>query len=323
MAQRILIIGLNWIGDAIMSMPAIQACRAENPDAHIALLVKPYLKPLWEMSGVPDEIHCLDGMASTVKVLRQGHYDNACILPNSFRSALLPTLAGIRRRVGLSGDLRRAMLTRVIPLSGGHQACEYFPILAPSRVGSPCEFPRLKIPDSAFQTLEVKIPTLENYAVLMPGAARGASKMWPIKSFKTLAQKILAETDLSIVFAGGTGDAEACEELAKDLGEKTISVAGKTNLQEWAALLSRAKIAVANDSGGMHLAAAVGAPVVGIYGITDPEKTGPLTKNYRVIQNSNTKARDISRNSDEAQKALESISPDQVFLAVTDLLLGA
>ncbi len=320
MAQRILIIGLNWIGDAIMSMPAIQACRAENPDAHIALLVKPYLKPLWEMSGVPDEIICLDGMVSTSGILRKGRYDKACILPNSFRSALLPTMAGIRRRVGLRGDLRRAMLTRVIPLSGGHQANEYFPILAPSRVGSPCEFPRLKIPDTAFQTLEIKIPTRGNYVVLMPGAARGASKMWPLKSFKTLAQKILAETELSIVFAGGTADAEACEELAAALGDKTVSVAGCTNLQEWAALLKNSLVAVANDSGGMHLAAAVGAPIVGIYGITDPEKTGPLTKKYRVIQNSSTQARDISRHSDEAQKALESIAPDQVFTALIDLL---
>ena len=320
MAQRVLVIGLNWIGDAIMSMPAIQACRAENPDAHIAVLVKPYLKPLWEMNGVPDEILSLDGMGSTVKLLRQGRYDKACILPNSFRSALLPTLAGIPRRIGLPGELRRAMLTRVIPPSNGHQANEYFPILAPSRVGSPCELPRLNIPDTAFQTVESKVSVAGNYAVLMPGAARGISKMWPLKSFKMLAQKLLSETDLSIVFAGGAVDAEACESLAKSLGDKAISIAGQTNLQEWAALLSRAKVAVANDSGGMHLAATVGAPVVGIYGITDPEKTGPLSRQFRVIQNSRFKTCDISRNSNEAQEALESISPDQVFTAVTDLL---
>ena len=91
-------------------------------------------------------------------------------------------------------------------------------------------------------------------------------------------------------------------------------------MQEWAALLNRSKVAVANDSGGMHLAGAVGAPVVGIYGITDPVKTGPLAKSFNVIQNSSLKARDISRDSDEARKALESIAPNQVFDAVVDLL---
>ncbi|MEA2068545.1 MAG: glycosyltransferase family 9 protein, partial [Verrucomicrobiota bacterium] len=127
MPERILIIGLNWIGDAVMSMPAIQACRAENPDAHIALLVKPYLKPLWEMHAVPDDIQCVEKMLPTIGRLRESRFDKAFILPNSFRSALLPTLAGIPQRVGLKGELRSGMLTKVVPLSGGHQSNEYFP----------------------------------------------------------------------------------------------------------------------------------------------------------------------------------------------------
>ena len=97
-------------------------------------------------------------------------------------------------------------------------------------------------------------------------------------------------------------------------------MAGKTCLQEWAALLGKSELAAANDSGGMHLAAAVGTPVVGIYGMTDPTKTGPLAKHCKVLQNSTVRARDISRDSEEAGKALESIQPEQVLDAVIDLL---
>ncbi len=312
MPERILIMGLNWIGDAVMSMPAVQACRAENPDAEIALLIKPYLKPLWEMHAVPDAVFTLGKMGETVAKIRAEKFNRALILPNSFRSALIPFLAGIPERAGLKGDHRRLMLTEVVPLSSGHQSNEYFPILAPKFAGKH-ELPELTVPP-------VKIPLPGKYAVFMPGAARGASKMWPLKRFEELSRKLLAETGLNLVFAGGTGDAPACAELAGILGDRAQNMAGKTGLKEWAGLLKGAEIAVANDSGGMHLAAAVGTPVVGIYGITDPGKTGPLAEKYRVIQHSTVRGRDIARNSEEAVKALESISAEEVFTAVCELL---
>ena len=320
MAKRILIVGLNWIGDAIMSMPAIQACRAENPDAHIAVLVKPYLKPFWEMHAVPDQVLTLDKMNTTISAVKEYGFDTAYILPNSFRSALIPAMAGIRHRVGLKGDHRFLMLTKVIQLIGGHQSNEYYPIVAPESAERVKELPKLQVPETAFQTLDEKFTDLGSYAVLMPGAARGASKMWPLDHFEKLARMLLDQTELNLVFAGGGGDASACEDLVSTLGDRAMSVAGKTSLQEWAALLKDAKLAVANDSGGMHLAAAVGVPVVGIYGITDPEKTGPLAKRFKVVQNSTVKSRDIARDSDLAAEALASISPEQVFRAARELL---
>ena len=311
--ERILIVGLNWIGDAIMSMPAIQACRAENPSARITVLVKPYLKPLWEMHPAIDGIQCLEGMADTIGRIKALDCDKAFILPNSFRSAFIPFMAGVPKRIGLRGQWRSLMLTKVVPLSGGHQSNEYFPVMAPDSVDLVKELPELHVPDMGFAGLG-------EYAVLMPGAARGASKMWPLEHFEELALRIISATDLNLVFAGGKGDAPACGQLAGKLGARASSLAGKTGLKEWAALLKQSRIAVANDSGGMHLAAAVGTPVVGIYGITDPEKTGPLARRFRVVQNSEVKARDISRDSEQAKQALASISPEQVYSAVEELL---
>ncbi len=320
MPERILIVGLNWIGDAIMSMPAVQAYRTENPDAHITLLVKPYMKPLWEMHPVPDEIIGLEKPGLMIPKLKSDNFDRALILPNSFRSAYLPFMARIPVRSGLRGMWRQRMLTDVVQLSGGHQSNEYFPILTPDSGALPREFPQLDIPESAYHSIETKLPFSAPFITLMPGAARGASKMWPITYFEELTHKLLKGRDESIVFAGGPGDAPACEALAEKAGDRCCSVAGKTSLKEWAALLAKSRAAVANDSGGMHLAAAVGSPIVGIYGITDPEKTGPLAERYKVIQNSNVKFRDIARNSDEARNALESILPSQVFEAILSLL---
>jgi heptosyltransferase-2 len=319
-AERILIVGLNWIGDAVMSMPALQACRAELPDAHITLLVKPYLKPLWQMHAVPDDILCLDKTRSTIAMLRAGKFDRACILPNSFRSAFLPAMAGIPQRIGLRGELRRWILTRALKPAGGHQSNEYFPILAPASLDGPHDRPQLTIPDAAGQSLAAKVTRLENCITLMPGAARGASKMWPLEHFEALGKALLSKLECPIVLAGGSGDAPACEALAESLGSRALSLAGKTGLQEWAALLGRSRVAVANDSGGMHLAAAVGTPVVGIYGMTDPEKTGPLGERCKVIQNSAVRNRDIARDSEEARQALESIAPETVLDAVLGIM---
>ena len=190
MSERILIVGLNWIGDAIMSMPALQACRKENPKAEITLLVKPYLKPLLEMHPVPDHIIGLEKPASMIPALKRGTFDQALILPNSFRSAYLPFMAGIPKRVGLKGMWRHKMLTEIIPLSGGHQSKEYFPILAPESINVTRELPDLDIPESACHSIESLLPFSNPYVVLMPGAARGASKMWPLEHFETLANNL-------------------------------------------------------------------------------------------------------------------------------------
>jgi len=318
--ERILIVGLKWIGDAIMSMPALQACRAVNPEAHITVLVPAYLKPLWEMHPVPDAIQILNGTLSTIKKLRQGRYSRALILPNSFRSAFMPFAAGIRPRLGLRGKWRRWLLTKSYSPAGGHQSREYFSFLAPE--SDPAEFPlpELSIPAQAFQSLEKKFPNTGNYVVLMPGAGRGISKRWPVTHFMRLAGMVLSKTDCAVVLSGGLADIPACDELAATLNGKIFNLAGKTSLKEWAALLYRSALCVANDSGGMHLAAAVGTPVVGIFGITDPGKTAPLGQHCRILQKSTLRCRDIARYSDAAAAALSAITPEEVFQSVVDLL---
>lgn len=337
--ESILIIGLNWIGDAVMSMPALQIYRLEHPDAEIVLLVKPGLVPLWEMHSAPDRILMQNGSFQTVRRLRRSVYGRAFIFPNSFRSAYLPFAAGVPRRIGPRGHWRRLLLTECIRLGGGHQQFEYMNILGVQGEPPP---PRLQVSHDAFRSLERKLHHLTNIGrsmtavlqaleaeradgsrpvvTLLPGAARGPSKRWPAEHFIALARRLWKELDAVVVLSGGPDDAAACAQIAAAAGDDVLNLAGQTTLKEWAALLKISDCVVANDSGGMHLAAALGTPVAAIYGQTDPKKTGPLGRHI-VLQKSDMQNRRIRRNSEAARHALEGVMPDEVFDAVRGLLV--
>lgn len=322
---RVLVCGVNWIGDSVMSMPALQAYRRAHPSASVSLLIKRSLIPLWKLHGMPDEILTLEegwgGTLRTVRRVKQGKFTEAFVLPHSFRSALIPWLAGVPVRTGLHGHWRDAMLTRVIRPQGApgreHQAYEYMDLMVPEAAQAGLDLPRLRVPDPVLAAARGQLAAAPAPRVgLMPGAARGPSKQWPAGHFIELGRRLCAENGCGIVVLGVTREAGLCEHVATSIGPAALNLAGKTSLAEWIAMLSLCDVVVANDSGGMHLAAAVGTPVVALYGITDPGKTGPLGRACRVLQNSDVRNRDVPRNSPEALKSLASITPEQVCAAV-------
>jgi heptosyltransferase-2 len=320
--EKVLVVSTNWIGDAIMSMPALQLFRATHPETEITVLTKPGLKALWEMQPAVHFVQTLDEMVPTIVKLRQTYFDRAYIFPNSFRSAFVPFMAGVPRRIGSRGQWRRLMLTEPVCLPSGHQQFEYLKILGVQGVPPA---PQLSVPAASFQTLEGKIGNISRSGkaiiTLLPGAARGPSKRWPSEHFILLAKKICAQLDAQILLGGGPGDAAVCAEIASAVGSDVISLAGRTTISEWAALLKMSDCVVSNDSGGMHLATAVGTPVIAIFGLTDPSKTGPLGRSI-ILQKSALQSRDIARDSDAARLALAAVLPDEVYAAVSGLLKG-
>jgi len=320
--ESVLIVSTNWVGDAVMGMPALQRFRLENPDARITMLTKPATKALWQMHPAVDAIQIMGKPLETARCLRAEGYDCAYIFPNSIRSGFVPWLAGIPRRVAQRGEWRRLMLTDVVPSPNGHQQFEYKAILG---VQEALSVPRIKVQQQDVSNVKEMIKQLTGSEVshflitLLPGAARGPSKRWPPEHYLKLAIKLRDEMKVVVLLGGGPDDTVSCEQIAKEAGTGIYSLAGKTSVAEWAALLKISDCVVANDSGGMHLATAVGTPVVGIYGLTDPAKTGPLGKSV-VLQKSSKRSRDISRSSDEAARALKSIAPVEVFDVVTNLL---
>jgi len=297
------------------------------------MLVKPKMGALWKMHAAVDEVIemgiAASGTLQTVKIVKARKCEGALVFPNSFRSALVPYLARVPVRVGMVGHGRVWMLTNVIraPVKPErrHQLWEYFEIagLADS-TGEP-EAPRLSIPESALAVARSHLGEGRGpWIGFIPGAARGPSKQWPPDHFIEAGRRLVAKAQCRVLVLGTAGEAELCRQVAGGIGGAAISVAGKTSLAEFGALLSLCRVVVANDSGGMHMATAVGAKVVGIFGLTDPVKTGPIGAGHRVIGHDarGAHSRDIPRNSKEARDALRAIAPERVVAAVMELLNG-
>lgn len=327
MSGRILICGLNWIGDSLMAFPALQALRRRLPDARLAALVKPPLAPLWAMHPAGLEVLTYTatsrGTFAHGRALRAAGFTACYVLPNSFRSAWLPFLAHIPERIGrATGPLRDWLLTRAVPPPPGpprHQQFEYFDLLAPEAAGHP-EPPRLALPPDAEAAADALLDGLPAPRVaLLPGAARGPAKRWPAAHFIEAGRRLAADGAGIAVF-GAAGERPLCAEVAAGIGSAARDLAGRTPLPVWAAALARCNAVICNDSGGMHLAAAVGAPLVAVYGRTDPARTGPLGGRATILQDSAVRARDIARDSAEAQNALAAIAPARVYEAARALL---
>ncbi len=328
--RRLLICSVSWLGDAILSMPALQTLRWENPQADITLLTKPVLAPLWALHASPTRVLSLPAPGTSLRpllqTLRDLEIDTAYILPHSFRSALPPFLARIPRRIGMPGHFPRDfMLTEVRRPSAGpgriHQVFEILDLFFPGENRRTFMPPVLSVPPPVLEQMHTRLDTLpQPWISLIPGAARGASKQWPVEHYALAAAQLMAETGGSIITLGTSAEEAVCQQVAAAAAPNGLNLAGKTSLEELAAVLSLSSAVLCNDSGGMHLAAALGTPLVGLFGITNPAQTGPLGKQVRILQHADQLARDVPRRSAKAQKALRSITVEEAVQTTLKLL---
>ncbi len=301
-AQNILIRGVNWIGDAVMTIPAIRGVRRLLPESRITLLLQEPLNQLFESFSAVDGVEGfsvrsgIGGLVDRVALaarLRKGHFDLCLILPNSFDSALVPFLAGIRERIGFDRDGRGLLLTkRIAPVpkgSGRHQARDYLTLLAPLGSGDIPLDCRLEIDPANRAWAEDSLAPLRREAQgpligFSPGAAYGPAKMWFPERFAELARRLSEERGAGVVLVGGPSERALCEKIAEPLQTHALNLAGRTSLPQVAAVLARCDLFISNDSGPMHLASAVETPVVAIFGSTDPAATAPLGRHEIVKQ---------------------------------------
>lgn len=326
----VLVCAMNWLGDSVMSLPALRAFRLARPGERIVLLAKRKLVDFWRLCPDADEVielpGSLIGMIRLARRLREAGFSDALVLPNSFRSALTPFLARIPRRAGFRGHARSWMLTRVVEPPANparrHQCHEMAAIFGvEDRELAP---PRLAPPESAEARARELLPGAgARWAALLPGAARGSSKRWPAASFVEVGCRLRDELSCRVAVLGSGEEADVCGYVAASIGPGAESLAGRTSLPELAAVMSRCAVVVANDSGGMHLASAVDAPVVALFGGTDPSRTGPLHARAVTLQAAANGRRDIARRSRAAGRALRSIKPDQVLDAARRVMSQA
>ena len=318
--RRELVVSVNWIGDAIMAMPALQEYRRRFPRVELVVLARGIMADLWKLHRSPDRViryNGRPGLAHPIfSELRAAAFDQAWILPNSFRTAWIAARSGIPKRTGLGRGIQRPLINDhraiALPPERRHQAWEYLELMAPDPTRAAIPPPELAVSEAVVTAAWERHERWSDPVIgLIPGAARGPSKRWPPEHFIAAARSFIREGHRIVLF-GGPDDRILCEAIAAELGDRAINKAGQTSLAEWAVLMSACRLVVANDSGGMHLAAALGRPVVALYGLTDPEKTGPLGTTCRILQHSAKRARDIARDSAEARASLAAIRPETV-----------
>lgn len=331
---NILLCAPNWLGDGIMSLPAVARFAARHPRARLTVLARPSVRALWELvPGVERVLPIERGARSAFRAaagVRAGGFACAYVFPNSFRSALVPFLARVPRRVGARGHQRAWMLTEVVrapgPLEWRHQAWESFRLLGVADEPPAVQPPLLQLPERLRLAAETRLRKIGSgpWLAVLPGAERGPSKRWPAAHFADVVRTLCQEWQARALVCGTAGEAGVCGAVAGAVGKAAVSLAGETSLAELAGLLARCRLALTNDSGGMHLAAAVATPVVAVFGLTDPERTGPLGQGHRIVRRADVRgSRAIRRRSRRAAAILESIGPEQVLDAARQAGEGA
>jgi heptosyltransferase-2 len=279
--NRLVILAPNWLGDAVMALPAIADVRRKWPRADITVAARPAIAPLFHIVAEVDDVIDVEHL--------DNRFDTALVLPNSFRSALLARRAGIAERWGYRTQWRAALLTRAIePTKGLHQV-EYYQHLvhALGVPNGPIE-PRIAVPQAARDAgarllADVGCDQTAPLVALAPGAAYGGAKRWPPESFAELAQA-LASDGVQCVMIGTAADAATASDVARAGQDVALrSLVGKTDLPALAGVLANCRALVTNDSGAMHLAAACGVAVTAVFGPTDERATGPLGDAHTVI----------------------------------------
>jgi heptosyltransferase-2 len=317
--RRIVVRGTNWLGDAVMTTPALLRLRGKFPDAHLALLTPEKLKDLWLRHPAVDEIISFapgEGIFSTGKKLRAGNFDLALVLPNSPRSALEVFFAGIPQRVGHARPWRNYFLTQAVTArtdavkmrkrsfreiqeiirqpvgqiqnsklktqnSPGHQIHEYLHLAAALGANPEPLAPQLSVTAEEIEMAKEKFrlgKTSQPIFGLNPGAEYGPAKRWPVENFIAAAKALQKKTDCAWILFGGKDDVaigNGIESAIRNPQSAIFNLAGKTSLRELMALLKSCRVLLTNDTGPMHVAAALGTPVVVPFGSTSPELTGP------------------------------------------------
>lgn len=295
--MKILIRATNWVGDAIMALPALRAVRSRFVDAEIAILARPYVAAIYKDQQVCDNMIFVDDTRDTLKELVVQKFDAALLLQNAFQAAWIAWRAGIPERIGYSRDGRSLLLTKSVPTPKpgeipAHEQYYYLELLR--RAGWLDSLPKetfiqLNVPEENRQRaakflLAAGVKREGLRIAIGAGASYGSAKCWPPDRFAELANRLQSQAGAEIILFGTSTEAAVSSAIAAGMQQPPIDLTGKTSIADLPALLSQCHLFIGNDSGAMHVAAAVGLPVVAVFGPTDPFGTVPVTPRCSIVQ---------------------------------------
>lgn len=291
LGSKILLRSPNWLGDAVMTLPAVQALIGSlDKKNRVCILSPAKLADFWKLvPGLESVLIVDDNIAITADTLKPYHFDSAILFPNSLRSALEPWLAGIPGRYGHRGHNRSWLLSEVFPKPSRaqgyrHQKLDYLDLVSALLTTQHPE------PENQNVTPLPRPPTSpypNPCLVICPGAEYGAAKRWHIDRYATVAAELSSRHRLQIVILGSATDipvAETLTGLLKKAGVNAANLCGQTSLAQFLNSIAHASLVLCNDSGSMHVAAAFGTKAVSVFGSTEPKLTGPISDSVTVLR---------------------------------------
>lgn len=330
--MNILVVGPSWVGDTVISQVLLQLLKQQQPAANIDYLAPPWTLPLLKrMPEVRQGIlnpfgHGALQFGARHRLgleLRTGHYDQALVLPNSWKSALPPWSAGIPLRTGFRGEVRWGLLNdlRKLDPQALPQMADRFAALAfPAGITLPSPLPTPSLHSTAEQQRQLLkrlgIDPSQPAIAFCPGAEYGPAKRWPERHFAALA-RLLSARGYAIWLVGSPKDHAVAETIAQQAPGLCMNLCGKTDIAEAADLLAAATLVVTNDSGLMHVAAAVGRPVIALYGSSSPRFTPPLSADARIVTLNLECSPCFKRDCPLGHlKCLNDLAPERVFAEI-------
>jgi heptosyltransferase-2 len=341
--SKILVRATNWVGDAVMSLPALQAIRSRFPRAHIAVLARPWVADLYEREPFADRVILLtagrgskdlSGKWRAAQSLRAERFDCAILLQNAFEAALIAWLAGIPRRIGYSRDGRGPLLTDPIrlPTAGEIPRHQRFYYLEMLRRAGIIDNPLPDAPIQFDKAAELRAQGMQALAAaglssrvigVSPGAAFGSAKRWPPGRFADAAAGIAAALSGAVAIFGSKDERDLCAEVARAVEARGLAVrnyAGETTLRVFVELAAGCMVYLTNDSGAMHVACALGVPTVAVFGSTDETATGPAGPWTRVIREPVECSPCLLRECPIGHDCMERVAAGRVVQAALDLV---
>ena len=336
--ERILVRGTNWIGDAVMTLPALSAIRKTYPEARISVLVKPWVADIYQLCPHVDEVILYErpgihdgkgGIFRLVRELKARNFHLAVCLQNAIEAAIITRLAGIPLRAGYNSDGRGFLLTHAVRRTGAikkvHQADYYLAMTRALGCADAEGGPYLRLrPEDDGPVEEL----LLNYGLkaarllvgFAPGAHYGPAKKWFPERFAVLADRLKDEFQAQIILFGSDADRETTKTIQQAAGRPLIDLAGRTNLRTAVALIARCGLFVSNDSGLMHVAGALDIPTIAVFGSTNPITTAPLGEKSVIIYKGAACSPCLKETCPADFRCMEMIETDEVIGTARDLL---
>lgn len=334
--RKILVRATNWVGDAVMSIPALRALHETFPGAEISILAKPWVADLYGREPfchrvIPYAPATLAEKWRAGRALQPEHFDAAILLQNAFEAALVAYAARIPERIGYARDGRSLLLTRAIPVPKRgeiprHERFYYLELLRRAGILSElpaCEMIRL---DGAAAARDAGLDQFRQLGMgevivgVSPGAAYGTAKQWLPDRFAAAASRVAGEIGGQIAIFGSASERELCESVAQACTAPARNFAGETALKQFIDLAAACRVYLTNDSGAMHIASALGVPTVTVFGATDDIGTGPTGPLARIVREPVECSPCLKRECPIDHRCMTRVEADRVAQAALDLL---